>query len=299
MPIEDQQRALLHMQKRLTEYDVINWVNDFLGQLQDVKNQQKTEQKKFVTPSIRRELAHSYRQAVSRNLLLDYDGTLVPFAPHPKEAMPDKDLLRIIASLAKDSGTNLTIISGRDSMILEEWFQDIPLNLVAEHGASIKRAGQDYWIQEKEIDQSWKPAIRPTLDTFVQRCPGSFVEEKNHTLAWHYRNVDPELGFTRSRELLDTLFHLIRSTHVQVLDGNKVIEIRVAGIDKGVAARKLIEENNSEFILAIGDDKTDEDMFRVLADRAVTIKVGPGHSVAQYSIGNPKDVIRLLGEFIS
>jgi trehalose 6-phosphate synthase/phosphatase len=123
---------------------------------------------------------------------------------------------------------------------------------------------------------------------FVQRCPGSFVEEKNHTLAWHYRNVDPELGFTRSRELLDTLFHLVRNAPVQVLDGNKVVEVRVAGIDKGAAARKLIDETHSEFILAIGDDKTDEDMFRVLADRAVTIKVGPGHSVAQYSIGGER-----------
>jgi trehalose 6-phosphate synthase/phosphatase len=133
----------------------------------------------------------------------------------------------------------------------------------------------------------------------VQRCPGSFIEEKNHTLAWHYRNADPELGFVRSRELLDNLFHLLRNAHVQVLDGNKVIEVRVAGIDKGVAAKKLIDESQSEFILAIGDDKTDEDMFRVLADRAVTIKVGPGHSVAQYSIAHPQDVVRLLGEFVN
>jgi trehalose 6-phosphate synthase/phosphatase len=125
------------------------------------------------------------------------------------------------------------------------------------------------------------------------------VEEKIHTLAWHYRNVDPELGFIRSRELLDTLYHLVRNAQVQVLDGNKVIEVRVAGIDKGVAARKLIDEAHSDFVLAIGDDKTDEDMFRSLAEKAVTIKVGPGHSVAQYSIANPQGVIRLLGEFIS
>jgi trehalose 6-phosphate synthase/phosphatase len=132
------------------------------------------------------------------------------------------------------------------------------------------------------------------MELFAKRCPGSFIEEKNHTLAWHYRNVLPELGFIRSRELLDSLFHLIRNAHLQVIDGNKVIEVRIAGIDKGVAARKLAEENGSDFILAIGDDKTDEDMFRTLADRAVTIKVGPGHSVAQYSIAHQRDVIRLL-----
>jgi trehalose 6-phosphate synthase/phosphatase len=298
MPLDEQKRKLKLMKSRLEDYDVVSWVNDFLNQLSEVKKHQVVEKKKFVTSPIRKELAQSYRQASHRNLLLDYDGTLVPYARHPREAMPDKKLLGIIATLAKDSGTNLTIISGRDSAVLEEWFQGIPLNLVAEHGAAIRRAGQLAWIQEKEIDQSWKPLVRPTFEMFVRRCPGSFVEEKNHTVAWHYRNVDPDLGFTKSRELLDNLFHLVRNAQVQILDGNKVIEARVAGIDKGAAARKLVDETQSDFILAIGDDKTDEDMFRVLADRAVTIKVGPGHSVAQYSIASPQDVIRLLGEFI-
>ena len=298
MPQEEQKRKLTLMQKRLIDYDVINWVNDFLTQLGDVKREQQQEVRKYVTSIIRHEIATSFRHASSRNLLLDYDGTLVPFARHPREAMPDKKLLTLLASLAGESGTNLTIISGRDSIVLEEWFRSIPVNLVAEHGAAIKRAGQD-WIQEREIDQSWKPLIRPTFDLFAKRCPGSFVEEKIHTIAWHYRNVDPELGFIRSRELLDTLYHLVRNAQVQVLDGNKVIEVRVAGIDKGVAARKLIDEAHSDFVLAIGDDKTDEDMFRSLAEKAVTIKVGPGHSVAQYSIAHPQDVIRLLGEFIN
>jgi trehalose 6-phosphate synthase/phosphatase len=96
---------------------------------------------------------------------------------------------------------------------------------------------------------------------------------------------------------LDSLFHLIRNGQLQVIDGNKVIEIRVAGIDKGVAAKKIIDENDSEFVLVVGDDKTDEDMFRALADRALTIKVGPGHSVAKYSVANQMDIIKLLHDF--
>ena len=210
--------------------------------------------------------------------------------------MPDKNLLKLLAVLGSDAKTNLTIISGRDATILEEWFQNVPVNLVAEHGASIKRIQQD-WTQEKEIDQTWKRVVRPTLEMFVKRSPRSFIEEKNHTLAWHYRNMEPELGFTRSRELLDNLFHLIRNGQLQVIDGNKVIEIRVAGIDKGVAAKKIIDESNSDFVLIVGDDKTDEDMFRSLADKALTIKVGPGHSVAQYSVSSQQDIIKLLNEF--
>ncbi|NJM25894.1 MAG: trehalose-phosphatase [Bacteroidia bacterium] len=203
-----------------------------------------------------------------------------------------------MSNLTHDKRTNITIISGRDSAVLEEWFDSLPINLVAEHGASIRRYGED-WTHEKEIDQSWKPLIRPTLELFAQRSPGSFIEEKNHTLAWHYRNVDRDLGFVRSRELLDSLYHLVRNAHLQVIDGNKVIEVRVAGVDKGVAARKLVEEFKTDFVLAVGDDKTDEDMFRALVGHALTIKVGSGHTQAQHSLPTQQDVIVLLNQFIS
>lgn len=298
MPLSEQAHKLKLMQNRLKNYDVVSWVHDFLHQLDEVKKQQQSEERKFVTTSIRSKIIDDYKNAKTRNLLLDYDGTLVPFARHPKEAMPDKNLLRLLADLGSDSRNNLTIISGRDAAILDEWFHDVPVNLVAEHGAVMKRIRED-WRQQKEIDQSWKPVIRPTLEMFVKRCPRSFIEEKNHTLAWHYRNVEPELGFTRSRELLDSLFHLIRNGQLQVIDGNKVIEVRVAGIDKGVAAKRIIDEIPGDFVMVVGDDKTDEDMFRSISDRALTIKVGPGHSVAKYSVANQQDVIRLLHEFNS
>lgn len=284
------------MRQRLSSYDVSSWVHDFLQQLEGVKEQQARESKKYITSSIRTEIIQNFKNASSRDLLLDYDGTLVPFARHPREAMPDKSLLNLLAQLGSDEKTNLTIISGRDSKVLEEWFYNVPVNLVAEHGAAIKRIRSD-WTLQKAIDQSWKIMLRPTLEMFVKRSPRSFIEEKNHTLAWHYRNVDPELGFVRSRELLDSLFHLVRNGQLQVIDGNKVIEIRVAGVDKGVAAKKILEETQSEFVLVVGDDKTDEDMFRSLAGQALTIKVGPGHSVAQYSVSNQKEIISLLNAF--
>ena len=296
MPLAEQSHRLALMRQRLSNYDVASWVHDFLHQLEVVKEQQAHEERKYVTASIRDVIVQNFKNAKRRDLLLDYDGTLVPFARHPREAMPDKNLLKLLAQLGSDSRTNLTIISGRDANILEEWFRDVPVNLVAEHGAAIKRVSKS-WTVEKGIDQSWKTVLRPTLEMFVKRSPRSFIEEKNHTLAWHYRNVDPELGFVRSRELLDSLFHLVRNGQLQIIDGNKVIEIRVAGIDKGVAAKKILEETQSEFVLVVGDDKTDEDMFRSLSDRALTIKVGAGHSVAQYSVGNQREIIKLLHAF--
>jgi trehalose 6-phosphate synthase/phosphatase len=133
---------------------------------------------------------------------------------------------------------------------------------------------------------------------FAQRCPGSFVEEKNLTLAWHYRNVERDLGFIRSRELLDSLYHLVRNANLQVIDGNKVIEVRVAGVDKGVAATKLLGSNNVDFMLVVGDDITDEDMFLALALKAVTVKVGSGHTQAKFCLPSQQDVIHFLNRLV-
>ncbi len=291
----EQRQNMVLLQRRLKNYTVIDWVQDFLKQLHDVKEQQKEQGIKYVTKNIREEIVEKFHAAKSRHLFLDYDGTLVPFARQPAEAVPSPGLLSLLKTLSSDSSTEITIISGRSHGILEEWFKGLPLNLVAEHGASMRINGGE-WKNEFEIDQTWKPLIRPILDLFAQRSPGSFVEEKNHTLAWHYRNVDADLGFVRSRELLDNLYHLVRNGKLQVIDGNRVIEVRIAGVDKGVAASKVLESKTHDFVLAIGDDKTDEDMFKALAEKAITIKVGGGHTVAQYAIPTQQEVINFLSK---
>jgi trehalose 6-phosphate synthase/phosphatase len=298
MPEDEQARNLELMQQRLQTYTVMDWVYDFFAQLNDIKQRQQNEDRKYLDQEKRKGIIEKFHESHQRLLLLDYDGTLVGFARHPKEATPDKRLLSLLQQLTSIPNTQIAIISGRDAKTLETWFSNIPAYLIAEHGASIKRP-DDSWEIADAVDQSWKHLIRPTLEMFSKRCAGSFIEEKNHTLAWHYRKVEGELGFTRSRELLDNLFHLVRNVQLQVIDGNKVIEVRISGIDKGAAAKRIVQEGSYDFVMAIGDDKTDEDMFRALADKAVTVKVGPGHSVAAYYIKSQQDVIRFLNELVS
>lgn len=297
MPIEDQKQKMQLLQRRLMDYDVNHWVEDFLYQLDDVKKQQEFEGAKFLTSQLIKDLSEKFKQASDRHLFFDYDGTLVPLVRHPSMAHPDGELLELLSKFSQLEKTILTIISGRDGRILNEWFGHLSVNLIAEHGAALRERGQS-WVYETEYDLSWKPVIRPTLELFTKRCPGSFVEEKKLTLTWHYRNVDRDLGFVRSRELLDNLYHLIRNANLHVIDGNKVIEVRIAGIDKGVAAKKILAEHPTDFVLAIGDDRTDEDMFRALADRAITIKVGSGHTQAKYSLPNQAGVIQFLNQLI-
>jgi trehalose 6-phosphate synthase/phosphatase len=297
MPELLQKQKIQLLQQRLKDYTVVHWMNDFLKQLEETKILQSSQQTKYLSEQAILDIADRFKNSRKRLLLLDYDGTLVPFSRLPSLAVPDNNLIQILKLIAADKRTDVTIISGRDSQSLAQWFGELALNLVSEHGAGIRMKHKE-WKYYLDIDQSWKPIIRPILEMFSQRSPGSFVEEKKHTLVWHYRNVESELGFIRSRELLDNLHHMVRNSQLHIIDGNKVIEIRVSGIDKGAIAKKLTEQNDYDFVMAIGDDKTDEDMFRILSDKAYTIKIGSGHTSAQYHLKDQLEVLRLLGEFV-
>lgn len=297
LPAEEQKQKIHTLQKRLRDYTVAHWVNDFLKQLDEIKEYQLSQRTKHISGPILEAITNRFKRAPRRHLFLDYDGTLVPFSKHPKLAVPNQELISLLRRIATDPNTHVTIISGRDSETLQEWFDDLPVNLVAEHGASVRLKNGE-WSHQGQIDQSWKAVMRPTMELYAQRSPGSFLEEKMHTLAWHYRNVLPDLGFIRSRELLDNLHHLVRNTPLQIIDGNKVIEVRVSGVDKGSVAKKFLQSQPYDFILAVGDDKTDEDMFKALTDIAITVKIGPGHTAAQFSLANQSEVINLLNQLI-
>lgn len=295
----EMQRTKLELsQQRLREYTVSHWMNDFLRQLEETKTDQLALEAKQISGAVEKLMLKHYVESKKRLVLLDYDGTLVPFSKHPALAIPEKNVLDILTALASVPNTDLTIISGRDRESLAKWFEDLPVHIISEHGAEIRLKSED-WKMNMEIDQSWKTVIRPMLELFSQRSPGSFVEEKKYTLVWHYRNVEKGLAFTRSRELLDNLYHIVRNTPLNIIDGNKVIEIRMAGIDKGSIARQLAEQGDYDFILAIGDDKTDEDMFRVLGNTAYTIKVGTGQTVARYSINSQSEVLPVLEKMLN
>jgi trehalose 6-phosphate synthase/phosphatase len=173
----------------------------------------------------------------------------------------------------------------------------LPLTMVAEHGAYIRFHNED-WQEQVSVSPEWKDEIRPLMELFVTRCVGSFIEEKKNTLAWHYRNTNPDLGFIRSRELRNSLLQLITNTPLQVVDGNRVLEVRLTGIDKGSTAQKLLAHFNPDFILCLGDDTTDEDMFRQLRDQAYTIKIGSGGTAAKYTLNNQGQVLPLLKRFV-
>ncbi|MCK4359989.1 MAG: bifunctional alpha,alpha-trehalose-phosphate synthase (UDP-forming)/trehalose-phosphatase [Candidatus Cloacimonetes bacterium] len=303
MPDEEQRENNRIMQRRLQRYNVERWAKDFMDSLSYIKEVQQQFHSKKLTDKIKKNLINDYSKSNDRLLLLDYDGTLVPFAPRPEKAKPDNELLMILKSLSLDTKNEVVIVSGRDKEILDKWFGTIDIGLIAEHGAWIKERDGN-WETIEPLRNNWKEKILPILEYYVDRTPGAFIEEKEFSLVWHYRRVDNKLASVRSMELKDDLLHLTANLNLGVLEGSKVIEIKSIGINKGKAALRWIspkdplEKKDWDFILSIGDDLTDEDVFAILPESAYSIKVGLSPSRARFNLDSVKDVRLLIKELI-
>ena len=294
MSLEEQKSRLEEMQKKLKRYEVRHWANSFIQQQMEIKKFQEERKTKLLSAEDREKIFDSYKQAKNRLLLLDYDGTLVGFKNDPNAASPDEELYGIVARLVGREGTKSVIISGRDRHTLGEWFGDQNIEMVSEHGVWLWTNGD--WQLNAAVVDNWKSDVRPVLDNLVERTPGSFIEEKDFTLAWHYRKVDNELGANRVREIRDELIYFTANHNLQVLEGNKVVEIRNAGVDKGKAASLWLNKQKWDFILAIGDDHTDEDTFAALPSHAYAIKVGLNKTEAKYKVSSVEEARKLLDE---
>jgi len=283
------------MKNRLMRYNVVAWAKDFINSLDKIKDQQREIGTKRLTRLKMRAMLKYYKKSENRLIFLDYDGTLVPFAKKPEKAKPDDELLHLLQKLIKDRKNEVILVSGRDRRCLDNWFGHLNIGLTAEHGIWIK-TNRKTWQLIEPMQNDWMGKIRPILEFYVDRTPGSFIEKKSYSLVWHYRRTSDELGLVRARELMEDLLHLTSNLNLMVLEGSKVIEIKTGGINKGKAASKWLSKAEWDFLLAIGDDWTDEDLFDAMPDEAYTIKVGTAMSKAKYSLTDHIDVRELLKE---
>lgn len=295
MTAEEQIKRNRIMRKRLKRYNVVKWAGDFLSELDEVKGIQKELAAKLLDEPHRREIISNFKKSNNRLLLIDYDGTLVPFAGKPEDAKPPAELMNLLSSVASCESTKLTIISGRDKFTLERWLGKINASLIAEHGVWRKSPGKE-WKMTRQLKQDWKNSLLPILNTYSDLLPGSIVEEKEYSLVWHYRRADPEQASIITNELLDDLVNLTGNMDVQIIQGSKVIEVRNSGVNKGTLVDFLLGGNNYDFVLAAGDDITDEDMFKALPENSYSIKVGITASHAKYNLQNFMEVRKLLEE---
>jgi len=250
----------------------------------------------IITEEIEEDIFEKYRSAASRLILLDYDGTLVEYRPKPQQAVPSDEVLATLGNLLRDRLNKVIIVTGRDHADIDCLLGSLDMDIIAAHGAIMKENGR--WTKQIPGDTLWKEKIRPVMEMASQKCPESFIEDKHFSLAWHYRQSGAVTGMKCSRELIAFLQSLTSPLGLKILDGNMVVEVMHKEIGKGIAVKGILNAGNYDFILSVGDDVTDEEVFELLSANpdAYSIKVGSGRSLAGYRINSANEVVSFLNK---
>lgn len=288
------------LHSRILHNDVFRWGGHFLESLEEAVSARgryiDTQPKRLVPAQVQ----EAYRRAGRRLLILDYDGTLVPFARQPWQAAPPTNVLRLLSSLAAVPHNCVVLSSGRKAEDLDRWFGGIrDLWLIAEHGAELKSASEQSWRPlHTPPSDDWKSTVMPILEHFVDPTPGSFVEEKKYGLVWHYRTAEPEFGTWLANELVSMLEAMLAETELRAFRGDKIIEVRPVWANKGEAFERIVSAAlPRDFLFAAGDDRTDEDLFELMPSEAWTVHVGPGSTRAGFVVPDVQSLRRVLEMF--
>lgn len=305
MPLAERQRRNRAMLQFLEGYTATDWAQSFMDDLLEIKGTEKEPsrlidiklgQAEFMT----RFLTQIQKPGAGRLLIfLDYDGTLVPIRSHPQEAQLSTSAYGLLATLLRQPRVELVIISGRDATFLEEQFQGLAVSLAAEHGAKYFDHRRGEWSSQIwSKTESWYPSAETIMEDYSRRVPRSFVERKEYSIAWHYRLAPAEFALYQSRKLKEELEIGLSNLPVTIISGHKVIEARAVEANKGYFVRNYLDgfsqEQDWPVLMALGDDRTDEDMMQALPPEALTIKVGAGPSAARYRLRHQSEVLQLL-----
>jgi len=242
-------------------------------------------------------ILQAYKKAENRILFLDYDGTLVPFSDLPGESKLGEEIRHILMNLTRDLKNHIYIISGRDRLFLTHQFLDIPVGLIAEHGFRMKEADGS-WNPVISSNNSWKKQIMTFFQELSLLYPGSFVEKKESSVAYHYRMAGKNAG-EQIRPVVLKNFLILSNKYPRLsfLDGHLVCEIKPESFNKGRTASAILRKDNFDFIMAAGDDMTDEDLFTELGNDTFTIKIGAPPTHARYYISGQNEFIEFLKYF--
>jgi trehalose 6-phosphate synthase/phosphatase len=298
MPEEERRARMAGMRDRVKSHDVHRWARDFVAALRS-EGRRQARGKGVGAPRADSpvDIVEAFLSDPGRPLaiLLDYDGTLVGLRPSPDEASPDPDLLQILATLSLLPGVEVHVVSGRRRDDMDLWLGSLPVGLHAEHGLWSRDPRQSRWVR-RDVQTAWLETVRQLMDARTVDVPGSFVESKDASLAWHYRNAPAALGRREAGALIAQLENSLADTPAQILRGSRVVEVRDSSTHKGLIVGKIEAALPSARMLIAGDDVTDEDMFRAAPADAVTVHVGRGGTLARMRLMGPDQVRKMLSE---
>lgn len=301
LSLDEQERRLrmTMLHRRVLQNNVFHWGERFLAALEEAVS----ERGRFVDTQPQRlrpaEIHDAYLRANRRLLILDYGGTLAPFVKRPQQAAPPGVVLDLLSALAADPRNCVALMSGSSAENLDRWFGKVPgLWLAAEHGAELKAPSTAWEPLRPQSATDWKSTVVPILEHFVDRTPGSFVEEKQYALVWHYRMAEPEFGEWLANELVSMLEAMLAETELGAFRGEKIIEVKPVWANKGEVLQRLLAAfPDPEFTFAAGDDRTDEDLFERLSNDAWTVHVGSGPTRASFVVVDIQSLRAVLQSF--
>jgi trehalose 6-phosphate synthase/phosphatase len=306
-PLERRRRLEL-MADRVEQLDSRRWAEGFLKRLDRYAPLHEPRSAAPLDEAARERISGILAAADTRTMLFDYDGTLCEFASHPDLAAPTPEIRDLLCDLASLPRTTVHLVSGRKRETLDSWFGELPIYLCAEHGYVARAPGSD-WRTAVDVDLSWLPRLEEVFTRVTDDVPGTVVERKQTSVAWHYRGAEPEYGSWRARELLVALDEILAGIPAEVIAGSRVIEVRARGIHKGTYVETLFPDGTdpSNVILAAGDDLTDMDLYRALPAGSITLHVG-GRAQSrvqndllrdQYLLDSPQALRRVLRAFVA
>ena len=301
MPEDERTVRMRALRQRIAARDVNEWAQGFIDTLGGIPANSRPAQVGVATREDLAALGARLRSAERLLLLLDYDGTLVPFARTPDLAAPDKELRELLRALAMRPGVRVHVLSGRSRETVERWLGDLPIGLHAEHGLWSRMSGDDPWMMTDRVNDGWQSGVRRILDEAVAATPGALIESKTASLAWHWRMAEPELGAGHAQELWARLEEALRDAPAELLRGDKVIEVRPLGVNKGRVVERLLAAAPRPLptIVAMGDDETDDDTFRALPPEALKIGIGFRPNEAGYRVATPRAARAVLKEVVA
>ncbi|MDH5720050.1 MAG: bifunctional alpha,alpha-trehalose-phosphate synthase (UDP-forming)/trehalose-phosphatase [Spirochaetia bacterium] len=299
---EEKWDMLKPMISYLEKYTATKWAQTFLTELENcpVSSPKKIstiqkEQNQYKFPE---NLVESLKNK-KIIIFLDYDGTIVAIKDNPEDAVlesVEKKLLKRAASL---KNTTLIIISGRSQNFLSNQLKEFNISYALEHGAYFfDHLTKEYISLVTSKQKSWYPIVKKIMQDYSLHVPGSFVEEKKHSICWHYRKSPRLFAKFQARKLHDELERGLSNMPVSIIQGKKIIEAKALEANKGIFTKWLIERefNNDSVLLAFGDDKTDEEMFETAKEYGYCFKVGKGDSIAHFRLQSYKDVLPFIIE---
>lgn len=244
------------------------------------------------------QLASKIRAAGEVLLMCDYDGTLVPLAPHPNLARPGHRLLNLLRRLVMKPYLHMAVISGRGLYELRELLPVAGLYLAGLHGAHILTPDNRVvnLIPSDKEKIPWAEIFK-LAQKLTAGLPGFYLENKGEAVAIHYRLAPPQ---TAAAVLHDfRRFMEPYRIFIEFLEGNKVLEVRRRGINKGLAVTYFINKWPGALPVYMGDDKTDADAFAALPPNGLAVRVGNVLAIeTPYFLPSAAETVELLANLV-